>query len=102
MPTTSTALSGPGPSPQTTGFNRLQALADASLAAVNIFCAFVEPDYFRENQKPEPRVVVEGEIPKGLSFRSAVLSREESAASLPAVSRFLADNAGFGMTKGAE
>jgi hypothetical protein len=34
-----------------------------------------------------------------LSFRSAELSREESAASLPAGSRFLADTAGFGMTR---
>src|SRR4029077_13456561 len=41
------------------------------------------------------------EIPKELSFRSAALSREESAASLPAASRFLADRASFGMTRGA-
>jgi hypothetical protein len=34
-----------------------------------------------------------------LSFRSAGLSREESAVSLPAASRFLADEAGFGMTR---
>jgi Domain of unknown function (DUF305) len=38
------------------------------------------------------------EKPKELSFRSAALSREESAASLPAASRFLADEPGFGMT----
>jgi len=37
--------------------------------------------------------------PKVLSFRSAALSREESAASLPAANRFLADKAGFGMTR---
>jgi hypothetical protein len=36
-------------------------------------------------------------IQKGLSFRSAALSREESAVSLP-TSRFLADRPGFGMT----
>jgi hypothetical protein len=36
---------------------------------------------------------------KGLSFRSAEFSREESAVSLPAVSRFLADKSGFGMTR---
>ena len=35
----------------------------------------------------------------GLSFRSAALSREESAVSLLAASRFLADKAGFGMTR---
>jgi hypothetical protein len=34
-------------------------------------------------------------IPKGLSFRSAGLSREESAVSLLAGSRFLADEAGL-------
>jgi len=34
-----------------------------------------------------------------LSFRSAGLSREESAVSLLAASRFLADKAGFGMTR---
>ena len=34
-----------------------------------------------------------------LSFRSAALSREESATSLLAASRFLADGAGFGMTR---
>jgi hypothetical protein len=34
-----------------------------------------------------------------LSFRSAAFSREESAVSLLAASRFLADNAGFGMTR---
>jgi hypothetical protein len=39
-------------------------------------------------------------IHKELSFRSAALSREESAASLAAANRFLADRAGFGMTKG--
>jgi hypothetical protein len=33
-----------------------------------------------------------------LSFRSAPLSREESAFSLPAENRFLADKPGFGMT----
>jgi hypothetical protein len=37
-------------------------------------------------------------ISKDLSFRSAALSREESAASTPAASRFLADEPGFGMT----
>jgi hypothetical protein len=61
----------------------------------------VEPDYARESQKPETRVVVEWGNPKGLSFRSAALSREESAVLLLAVSRFLADKDGFGMTKGA-
>jgi hypothetical protein len=35
-----------------------------------------------------------------LSFRSAVLSREESAVFLLAASRFLADKPGFGMTRG--
>jgi hypothetical protein len=39
-------------------------------------------------------------IGKGLSFRSAPLSREESAVSLLAASTFLADKAGFGMTRG--
>jgi hypothetical protein len=34
-----------------------------------------------------------------MSFRSAALSREESAVSLLAASRFLADKAGFGMTR---
>jgi hypothetical protein len=34
-----------------------------------------------------------------LSFRSAAVSREESVASLLTASRFLADRAGFGMTK---
>jgi hypothetical protein len=34
-----------------------------------------------------------------LSFRSAGLSREESAVSQLAASRFLADKAGFGMTR---
>jgi hypothetical protein len=38
-------------------------------------------------------------IPQELSFRSAALSREESAASLSAASRFLVDKAGFGMTR---
>jgi hypothetical protein len=38
-------------------------------------------------------------IPKGLSFRSAGLSREESALSLLAASRFLAHKAGFRMNK---
>jgi hypothetical protein len=38
------------------------------------------------------------EKPKELSFRSAASSREESAVSLPAASRFLADKPGFGMT----
>jgi hypothetical protein len=38
-------------------------------------------------------------IPQKLSFRSAALSREESAVSLPATSRFLADKPGFGMTR---
>ncbi len=37
---------------------------------------------------------------KGLSFRSAVWSREESAVLLLAASRFLADKPGFGMTRG--
>jgi hypothetical protein len=37
---------------------------------------------------------------KGLSFRSAALSREESAVFLLAASRFLADKPGFGMTRG--
>jgi hypothetical protein len=37
--------------------------------------------------------------PKGLSFRSAVSSREESAVSLPAASRFLAGEPGLGMTR---
>jgi hypothetical protein len=34
-----------------------------------------------------------------MSFRSAALSREESAVSPLAASRFLADKAGFGMTR---
>jgi hypothetical protein len=34
-----------------------------------------------------------------LSFRSATLSREECAVSLPAANRFLADRTGFGMTR---
>jgi hypothetical protein len=38
--------------------------------------------------------------PKELSFRSVVFSREETAVSLPAANRFLADESGFGMTKG--
>jgi hypothetical protein len=46
-----------------------------------------------------PSVVVYLEIPKELSFRSAALWREESAASLLAASRFLTDRAGFGMTR---
>jgi hypothetical protein len=37
--------------------------------------------------------------PKDLSFRSAGLSREESAVSLPATTRFLADKTGFRMTR---
>jgi hypothetical protein len=37
--------------------------------------------------------------PKELSFRSAALSREESAVSLPVANRFLADKTGFGMTR---
>jgi hypothetical protein len=36
--------------------------------------------------------------PKKLSFRSAAVSREESAVLLPAESRFLASKPGFGMT----
>jgi len=40
-------------------------------------------------------------IPKELSFRSAALSREESAASPLAASRFFAERAGFGMTSDA-
>jgi hypothetical protein len=35
-----------------------------------------------------------------VSFQSAALSREESAFSLLAASRFLADTPGFGMTRG--
>jgi hypothetical protein len=42
--------------------------------------------------------VVQFEDP--LSFRSAVLSREESAVLLLAASKFLADKPGFGMTTG--
>ena len=38
-------------------------------------------------------------VPKELSFRSAAFSREESAVSLPAANRFLADKSGFGMTR---
>jgi hypothetical protein len=38
-------------------------------------------------------------IPKELSFRSAAVSREESAAPLLAESRLFADKAGFGMTR---
>jgi hypothetical protein len=45
-------------------------------------------------------MVMQSEDSSGLSFRSAALSREESAGSLPAANRFLADKAGFGMTKG--
>jgi hypothetical protein len=44
------------------------------------------------------RVLVQFEIPQGLSFRSAAVAREESAVSLLAASRFLVDKAGFGMT----
>jgi hypothetical protein len=43
-------------------------------------------------------VVKQFEIRKELSFRSAALPREESAVSLLAASRFLADTPGFGMT----
>jgi hypothetical protein len=45
-------------------------------------------------------VVVQFEkSPKGLSFRSAGFSREGYAVSQLAASRFLADKAGFGMTR---
>ena len=47
----------------------------------------------------EKKVVVQFENPRGLSFRSAALSREESAVPLLAASRFLADKSGFGMTR---
>jgi hypothetical protein len=40
-----------------------------------------------------------GKIPTGAPFRSAALSREESVVSPLAASRFLADRAGFGMTR---
>jgi hypothetical protein len=49
---------------------------------------------------PVRRVVVQFENShKGLPFRSAVLSREESVVFLLAASRFLADKPGFGMTR---
>jgi hypothetical protein len=55
---------------------------------------------FQLGQNSRELVVVQSENHKGLLFRSAALSREEAAVSLLAASRFLADRAGFGMTKG--
>jgi hypothetical protein len=61
-----------------------------------------QPIYQEKHCRREPAerlAVVQCENPKGLSFRSAALWREESAVSPPAASRFLADKAGFGMTR---
>jgi hypothetical protein len=53
-----------------------------------------------KSMKAVEEAMVQFENSQGLSLRSAALSREESAVSPLAASGFLADKAGFGMTKG--
>jgi hypothetical protein len=62
------------------------------------------PAYARAGSKVNDcrgSAVVQFESLQELSFRSAALSREESAVCLPAASRFLAGRTGCGMTRGS-
>jgi hypothetical protein len=65
-------------------------------------CANAAIEKHRQNKpamKHRFRELCAFEVSEDLSFRSAALSREESAVPLPAASRFLTDSAGLGMTK---
>jgi hypothetical protein len=55
----------------------------------------VQPEILEENYYPRPVILQSLPVPR--NCHSDARSREESAVSLPAESRFLADKAGFGM-----
>src|SRR4029077_11782647 len=63
-------------------------------------CAIRNREAVRDPRLLNHSLLLYLKIPEALSFRSAALSREESAASVPAASRFLAGRPGFGMTMG--